>query len=916
MKLFLLDAYALIYRAYYAMMRSPRITTNGVNTSAVFGFVNTLEDIIRKEQPTHLAVCFDPKGGHTFRHDIYPEYKANRMKQPEDITIAVPYIKRILKAMCIPVVEVEGYEADDVIGTLAKRASAEGITTYMVTMDKDYGQLVDENIKMYRPPLKGKDFEIRGVKEICERYGIDSPAHVIDLLALEGDASDNVPGCRGIGEKGAANLIRQFGSVENMLANVEQIAGANRKKVEAGAEQILFSKMLVTIRTDVPLDFGPADLARCEINYPDLREVYTELEFKSFLSKLPGEKAASTPQTPPTVISEPSQPSLFDFDNAEAEDEAPQAVTQAACRVETLTGPAVVASFVASAPETFGLACYAVGEEAMTAGLRGIALSTAPEEGVYIPFPADESARAALADALRPLFAAGHTVVSHDVKRDMILLRRIGIDFQADYYDLAVAHYLLQSEMRHNLEDIALRYLSVELAPLSATRRRYPELPSADAPVIMGLRAAVSLALRHPLSEAVSAEGMEKLFNDVEIPLVAVLADMEWTGVRVDTGELATLSSRFTEQLRDMEKHCYELAGHTFNIASPRQVGEVLFDELKLDPSAKRTKAGAYSTAEDVLEKLAPDHEIVRVILEIRGLSKLLATYINALPELINPATGKIHTTFNQTLTSTGRLSSANPNLQNIPIRTAEGREIRRAFIPDSGCIMLAADYSQIELRLMADLSGDPDMIEAFRAGGDIHRSTAAKIYHVPAEEVTANQRRNAKTANFGIIYGISAFGLSQRLGIPRSEAKELIEEYFRTYPHINEYIEGAHEEARRDGYVATIMGRKRYLPEINSRNAVVRSYAERNAVNAPIQGSAADVIKVAMVGIWRKMKAAGMKSRMILQVHDELVFNVIPTELPALQQLVVSEMQAAYRSDRVTLEVGSGVGINWLEAH
>lgn len=906
-KLFLLDAYALIYRAYYALIRAPRITSKGFNTSAIFGFCNTLEEILRKENPTHIAVCFDPKGGHTFRHEIYPEYKAQREAQPEDITLSVPYIKDIIAAYRIPVIEMERYEADDIIGTLAKKAESEGFTTYMMTPDKDYGQLVTDRIFMYRPSLRGNDFEIRGVEEVCSRYEIDSTRQVIDLLALEGDASDNIPGCPGIGKKTAPVLVREYGSVENIIANAESLKPGLRKKVTENAAGILLAKELVTICTDVPIDIDFDTLKRQTADTTRLRDIYKELEFKTFLARLE--------PAPEPVVSEPKgmMGSLFDLPDVSSAGTVEE--------IEVQTGIDVLRDYVEKAlsGQYAGVSLYAVGEEAMTAGLRGIAVAASDSDVRFFRYPADASARAAWIEALRPLFGSqACVVVSHDVKRDYIILKNIGVDFTGAYYDTSVAHYLLQPEMRHRLADIAMSYLNMTIRGAlddKARRNPYAELPLHEAAMRNAEAARVVLMLRGLFDEKLAEGGLTALFTDIELPFVKVLAEMEWTGVRIDVAELAEQSKQLTARLNEMEQRCYQLAGKSFNIGSPRQVGEVLFEQLKIDPSAKRTKTGAYSTTEEILEKYRHTHEIVDIILKIRGLNKLLATYINALPELINPATGKIHTTYNQTVTVTGRISSTNPNLQNIPIRTDDGREIRRAFIPDSGCLFMSADYSQIELRLMADISGDPDMVAAFRAGADIHRATAAKIYKEPIEQVTDRQRRNAKTANFGIIYGISAFGLSERLDIPRAEAKMLIEGYFATYPRVKEYIDEAIAGAKERGYVTTVMGRKRFLSDINSRNATVRSYAERNAVNAPLQGSAADIIKKAMIDIYREIGERGLRSRMIMQVHDELIFNVIPEELPVLQELVTRLMEHAY-SGKVALEVASGVGDNWLEAH
>lgn len=916
-RLFLLDAYALIYRAYYALIRSPRVTSSGFNTSAIFGFCNTLDEILRKENPTHIAVCFDPPKSSTFRHEMYPEYKAQRQAQPEDITLSIPYIKEIIAAYNIQSIEIDGFEADDVIGTLANRAQAEGYTTFMMTPDKDYGQLVTDRVLMYRPSLRGRDFEIRGVKQVCERYGISSPRQVIDLLALEGDASDNIPGCPGVGEKTAVKLIEQFGSVENLIANAGEIKGALGKKVAENVEQIKLSKELATIKTDVPIDIDIDSLSRKAEDVDALRRIYTKLEFKSFIARLGGaeRQPAESPQPAATVKNE--EPSLFDFDTT-AESTASRSVMGP--EVETLTDLAVVSQTISKAIEskTVGLAVYAPGAEAMTAHLKGFALSF-DAQTYWIPSPSDTAQLEEFASVVQPLFASiDVTIISHDVKRDMITLRNAGIRFEASYFDTSVAHYLLQPEMRHRLPDLAysyLRHTTIDAADTVRAKDQYPEYPDNEIAARLGEAASLMIPLRDALLPLIEKDGLAQLMNDIEFPLIPVLADMEWTGVRIDVAELNRLSAQLSTRLKDMEHEAYQLAGKTFNISSPKQVGEVLFVDLGIDPKAKRTKKGFFSTTEEILESYRTAHPIVELILKIRALNKLLATYINALPTLINPRTGKIHTTYNQTVTATGRISSANPNLQNIPIRTDDGKEIRRAFIADQGDLLLSADYSQIELRLMADLSHDPDMVGAFRSGADIHQATAAKIYHTPIDEVTDEQRRHAKTANFGIIYGISPFGLSQRLGIPRAEAKKLIDGYFASYPGAQAYIDKATADARANGYVMTIAGRRRYLPDINSRNAGLRSYAERNAVNAPLQGSAADIIKIAMVRIHRRIADAGMKSRMIMQVHDELIFNVHPDELPALQKMVTEEMMNAYHGD-VTLEVASGVAKNWLEAH
>ncbi|MBD5362323.1 MAG: DNA polymerase I [Bacteroides sp.] len=903
MTLFLLDAYALIYRAYYALFRNPRVTSKGLNTSAIFGFVNTLDDLLKKENPTHLAVCFDPPGGQTFRHEMFPDYKAKREKQPEDITLAIPYIKRILQAMCIPVVELPQYEADDVIGSLAHQAEAEGFTTYMMTPDKDYGQLVTDRIFMYRPALKGQGFEVRGPQQVCEKYGIEHPRQVIDLLALEGDVSDNIPGCPGVGEKTAVKLILQFGSVEQMLDHTSEIKGSLKAKVEDNRDLILLSKDLATIRTDLTLPVTPADLKRCEPDYKALREVYEELEFKSFIQRLPSPSAAAKPTATAAAESADGMNSLFDLAPAEPEQLKPSLEKDYADPAEEILTEALTAKRI-------GLSVYAIGPEPMNAQIQGAAIAIAPGRAAWLP--ADSL------DKLDPILSRSDLqVISHDLKRDLLLLRRLGISCNAEHYDTAVAHYLLQPEMRHLLADVAAEmldgYRTLDLDDPNRAKK-YAPIPPERLVNTVCEAADIALRLYQPIRQAIEAEDAQEL-DSLEQKLVIVLTDMEWNGVRIDSHILYELSTKLTERCNDLERQAYELAGHPFNVASPAQVGQVLFGEMQIDTKVKRTKTGGYSTTEEVLEKYKATVPLVGIILKIRGLRKLLATYINALPSLVNPKTGKIHTTYNQTGTATGRLSSNNPNLQNIPVRTDDGREIRRAFIPDEGCLLLSADYSQIELRLMADISGDPAMIEAFSHGEDIHRATAAKINHLPLEEVTDDQRRAAKTANFGIIYGISAFGLSERLGISRPEAKQLIDGYFRTYPKVKDYMTETVEHAREKGYVTTVMGRKRMLPDINSRNAVVRGYAERNAINAPLQGSAADIIKAAMVKIHAALKEANLKSTMIMQVHDELIFNVFPEELPVLQEIVEREMQGAY-SGRVSLTVSSGVAQNWLDAH
>ena len=926
-RLFLLDAYALIYRAYYALIHSPRFASpTGFNTAAIYGFCNTLDDLLRKENPSHVAVCFDPPHGATFRHEKFEAYKAQRDKQPEDITLSIPYIKRILEGYRIPVVEVPGYEADDVIGTLATRAAAEGYDTYMMTPDKDYGQLVAPHIYMYRPALKGEGFEIRDVARVCERYGIATPRQVIDLLALEGDVSDNIPGCPGVGEKTARKLIEEWGSVENLLENTDKLKGALQRRVIENADKIRMSKWLATICTDAPIDIKVENLVRRPMDEEKLIEVFRELDFKSLIGRVKAQAAADRAvkiheEAVQTQDDGSGMGSLFDA--PAADDDESQTVCEER-HYDVVDTPVRIKEIIAKAMEheCVGVAAYAPGDEAMNTRIEGLALSWEPCGGYFIPFPpeAEASARADVAGLVAPLFGNGSktVIVSLDIKRAILLLRHEGISVSANCFDVSVAHYVIDPEMKHDLATIAGKYLSLSLQGVAPdTRPGHPKnpLPQDEAVARYCEEADLALRLRPVLETEVAEREMSSLLTDVEFPLIKVLADMEWTGVRIDPTVLIDLSARLKEQLASLEQEAYEMAGGPFNIASPAQVGMVLFDRLAIDPKAKKTAKGSYSTTEQVLEKYAHKVPLVGLILKIRRLRKLITTYLDALPALINRKTGKIHTSFNQTVTATGRISSTNPNLQNIPIRTDDGREIRRAFIPDPGDLMMSADYSQIELRLIADLSEDKDMIDAFLSGEDIHRITASKVYKVPLEEVTEDERRHAKTANFGIIYGISAFGLSERLGIARADAKKLIDGYFATYPHVREYLDKAVIEARDRGYVTTRMGRRRYLPDINSRNAVVRGYAERNAVNAPIQGTAADIIKVAMVRIYAEMQRRAMRSRMIMQVHDELIFNVVPDELDELNRIVIEGMTGAYNG-AVPLEVAAGVGANWLEAH
>lgn len=950
-KLFLLDAFALIFRAYYALIKMPRITQTGFNTSAIFGFVNTLEELLRKENPTHIAVCFDPQGP-TFRNEAYAEYKAERAAMPEDIRLSIPFIKEIVKAYNIPIVTVDGFEADDVIGTLAKMAEKEDFTTYMMTPDKDYGQLVSANVLQYKPSYRGQDFEIRGEEEICERYGLERTSQVIDLLALMGDKADNIPGCPGVGEVTAVKLIKQFGTVEQLLASTDQLKGAQKKKVEENKEQIEFSKFLATIRTDVPVDVKPEDLVRKPVDRDKLFAIFKELEFKTLADRVakrldqaegkPMAKAASSAAKSAKVAS-PAAPSLFDdssFDEPNdsldsADDSAEETTTDMSGRdYRIVRDTATLEEMKRALEETgrCGVCIHAEGENDAMSEWQGSGIAVAGGRGWYVPASYEEGTAAVL-----DLLARGDIEkVTANAKRDYVVAARRrtdDTDAETNFYDITLAHYLLQPEMRHGLEQLSATYLGYDPTPYpikkSTTRKAAKPTLTAGAGVVgekVGEemervamwaceQADVTLRLYEPLSRAVKSGDMEKLLREVEFPLVRVLADMELSGVRIDTATLSEAEREMNQRIGILESEIYDMAGEEFNVGSPAKVGEILFDKLQLDPKAKKTKTGQYSTAEDVLEKLTAKHPIVAKIMQYRALKKLVSTYLSALPAAINPATGRVHTNYNQTVTATGRLSSSAPNLQNIPVRDDEGKEIRRAFIAEPGCMFLSADYSQIELRLLADFSEDPIMLDAFRHEKDVHAITAAKIYHKEPEEVTVNERRNAKTANFGIAYGISAFGLSQRLGIPRAEAKEIIDNYFATFPTVKRYIEQSIEHAHEKGYVETRMGRRRMLPDIGSRNPTVRGYAERNAVNAPLQGTAADIIKVAMIKIYDEMKSRGLKSKMIMQVHDELNFNVPEEEVGVMQELVVRLMEESWQG-RVRLTVGCGVATNWLDAH
>ena len=923
-RLFLLDAYALIFRAYYALIKMPRITSTGLNTSAVFGFVNTLEELLRKEKPTHIAICFDPPGP-TFRHEAFEAYKGEREATPEDIKISVPIIKEIIRAYRIPIIEIEGYEADDVIGTLATKAGNEGFSTFMMTPDKDFGQLVSENVFQYKPGYRGGEFEIRGVKEVCERYEISSPDKVIDLLALMGDKVDNIPGCPGVGEKTAIKLINDFGSIENLIENTDSLKGALKKKVEDNKEQIVFSKFLATIKTDVPIDCDIEELKLQQADIEELTSIFRRLEFRTLIDKIAKkndtDSASKISAQPPQAI----QGSLFD-DISEDEPKTPmkseiyEINTQNYHIIKNSDEIGEIERFIAESGEC-AVFIVAQGDSDMTAQWVGTALALHNGKTYYI-----DNAITGAKEFIVSLHANEKIkVISSQTKRDYVIISNSGLSSSEpirNYYDITIAHYLLQPEIRHSIDNLALQYLNLSLVSYSeiAGSKGAKQLPmqsiSIDKLSNWACQQADATMRLYPiLSQSIEKENLSELLNEIELPLTRVLAEIEIAGVRIDVAALNEASETLTSRLDGIETEIHALVGENFNIGSPAQVGEILFDKLKLDPKAKKTKTGQYSTSEEVLEKISHLHPVVNKILEYRQLKKLLSTYLNALPNTINPTTGKIHTTYNQTVTATGRLSSTDPNLQNIPVRDEIGREIRRAFIADEGHTFLSADYSQIELRLVADFSNDKVMLDAFANDKDIHAITAAKIYKTPLEEVTATQRRNAKTANFGILYGISAFGLASRLGIPRSEAKQLIDGYFETFPTVQQYMSEAIEKARENGYVTTIKGRKRMLPDINSRNAVVRGYAERNAINAPIQGSAADIIKIAMVNIFDEIAKRGLKSKMIMQVHDELNFDVLPQELDIIKELVCRNMQNAYNG-RVSLTASCGTGPNWLTAH
>lgn len=918
-KLFLLDAYALIYRAYYAFIKNPRINSKGMNTSAIMGFVNTLNEILTKEQPTHIGVAFDH--GKTFRDEAFPSYKAQREETPEDIRASVPIIKQIIKAMHIPVLQVDGFEADDVIGTLATKAGKAGITTYMLTPDKDYGQLVSDNVFMFRP-RHGGGYETMGPSEVCEKYDLSSTSQVIDLLALMGDSADNFPGCPGVGPKTAAKLIAEFGSIDNMLANSSKIKGKLREKVESAVDDIRMSKFLATIRTDVPIDLNLDELKVEEPDFTQLAEIFTELEFKSLLDKF-----IKKPQQQPKVAN--MQLDLF------AENPTNDAVNAEFSSFESLKTTPHEYKLIETEEDARKLFDFFITKQILCldtettsinpidAELVGLSFSVEEGKAFYVAIPAERKKAERIVNIFKPLYESTKILkIGQNIKYDMEVLMNYGVRLAAPMFDTMLAHYVLQPEQKHNMDILAetlLNYQTIHIdeliGPKGKSQKNMRDISPADICDYAAEDADITLRLYNVLKPRLKEADVEDLFYNIEMPLVPVLAEMEMNGVLLDTNALAETSKVFTDRMTQIEKNIYELAGHQFNIASPKQVGEVLFGEMKIVDKPKKTKTGQYVTSEEVLQQLRSKAPIVDHILEHRGLKKLLGTYVDALPKLINPHTGHIHTSFNQAVTATGRLSSSDPNLQNIPVRGEDGKEIRKCFIPEPGCLFFSADYSQIELRVMAHLSGDKNMIEAFREGYDIHAATAARIYKEDINNVTRDQRTKAKRANFGIIYGITVFGLAERLEISRDEAKQLIDGYFETFPQVHDYMEKAKQLAREHGYAETFFHRRRYLPDITSHNATVRNFAERNAINAPIQGSAADIIKIAMIRIYERFRREGIKSKMILQVHDELNFSVLPEEKEQVKKIVLEEMQNAYTL-QVPLVADSGWGNNWLEAH
>ena len=918
-KLFLLDAYAIIFRAYYAFINRPTINSKGLNTSAILGFCNTLREIIDKEHPTHLGVAFDH--GKTFRHEAYPPYKAQREETPEDIKLSVPYIKEILQAMHIPVLQADGFEADDVIGTLATKAGQAGVETYMLTPDKDYGQLIAPNVFMFKP-RHGGGYDKIGESEIKEKYGIDSAHKVIDLLALMGDSADNYPGCPGVGEKTAVKLINEFGSCEELLAHADQLKGKMREKVENAKDDIKMSKFLATIRTDVPIELNLDELKMTKPDEKQLSEIFAQLEFKRLAEKFLHKAENATKNAP-------KQPSLFEEIPTKGQDVAENSILASLKTtsheyqlIDNKQDASQLYDFLRT-KEILSLDTETTSTSPIDAELVGLSFAVEENKAYYVAIPANREEALQYVNIFKPLYENTETLkVGQNIKYDYEVLRNYGVDIQGPMFDTMLAHYVLQPELHHNMDFMAetlLHYRTVHIEELIGPKGKHQknmrDLDPKDVYEYAAEDADVTLKLKNVLEPMLKEKGMERLFWDIEMPLVKVLADMELNGVCLDTDSLKETERIFKERMARYEQHAYELAGETFNISSPKQVGDILFGKMQLLDKPKKTRTGQYVTSEEVLLQLRDKAPIVDDILNYRGLKKLLGTYVEALPLLINKRTGHIHTSFNQAVTATGRLSSSDPNLQNIPVRDDDGKEIRKCFVPEPGCLFFSADYSQIELRIMAHLSGDENMIEAFREGLDIHRATAAKIWKEPLDEVTDAQRKKAKQANFGIIYGITAFGLAQRMGIPNGEARQLIQDYFATFPKVHAFMESAIATAREKKYAETMFGRRRYLPDIDSKNGTVRGFAERNAINAPIQGSEADIIKIAMIRIWRRFKEEGLRSKMILQVHDELNFSVYPEEKDKVENIVITEMQNACKLS-VPLIADAGWGKNWLEAH
>ena len=918
-KLFLFDAYAIIFRSYYAFISRPTINSKGINTSAILGFCNTLKEILDKEKPTYLGVAFDH--GKTFRHEAFPPYKAQRQETPEDIKLSVPYIKQVLEAMNIPVLQADGFEADDVIGTLATEAGRQGIDTYMLTPDKDYGQLIGPNVKMYRP-RHGGGYDVIGEKEVAAKYGIASASQVVDLLALMGDASDNYPGCPGVGEKTAVKLINQFGNTEELISHTDQLKGKMREKVEGAIDDIKMAKYLATIRTDVPIALNLEEMRVTPPNEQKLRALFDELEFKRMT-----ERFLNKPEIKQKTAN--IQLDLFAANPTNGADEPKKSLysslktTSHKYQLIDNKQEAVELYDFLRTKKNLSLDTETTSTNAIEAELVGLSFAVTENEAYYVAIPANRQEALEYVDIFKPLYEDPEILkIGQNIKYDYMVLRNYGVDLQGRMFDTMLAHYVIQPELQHNMDYMAetlLNYQTVHIeeliGPKGKNQKNMRDLSPQEVYEYAAEDADITLRLKNVLEPRLKEVGAERLFWDIEMPLVKVLADMELNGVRLDTQQLKLTQQTFTERMNAYERHAYEEAGETFNIASPKQVGDILFGKMQLLEKPKRTKTGQYVTSEEVLQQLRGKASIVDDILNYRGMKKLLGTYVEALPKLINKRTGHIHTSFNQAITATGRLSSSDPNLQNIPVRDDDGKEIRKCFIPDEGCRWFSADYSQIELRIMAHLSADENMTEAFREGFDIHRATAAKIWKESMDQVSDSQRKKAKQANFGIIYGITAFGLSQRMDIPTGEARKLIDDYFETFPKVHQYMEDAKRMAREKGYAETLYGRRRYLPDINSHNGTVRGFAERNAINAPIQGTEADIIKLAMIRIWKRFKDEGIRSKMTLQVHDELNFSVYPNEAEKVERIVLEEMQGAAKLN-VPLTADAGWGDNWLEAH